>query len=113
MTPFGRHLALALLIGMAGASVAHAQGFGTEDGYGGDGIGWGPAYRRDTTFRPAVGFYGGVERPNPYVPRPATTGSLGDPDAVRPRFLVRRSAKVRRPVSRPNRTAHSASSRIR
>ena len=40
--------------------------YGAEDGYDDDEFGWGPAYRPETTFRPAYGFYGGVERPYPY-----------------------------------------------
>lgn len=85
----GRIAALACLMAVSSAPSALAQpgSYGTEDGYGGDGIGWGPAYRPDTTFRPARGFYGGVERPNPYLAGGDTTGSIGDPviETVRPR----------------------------
>ena len=41
--------------------------YGAEDGYNDDGFGWGPAYRPETNFRPAYGFYGGVERRYPYA----------------------------------------------
>lgn len=70
-------------------------GFGAEDGYNDDGFGWGPAYRPDTTFRPAYGFYGGVERPYPYgggvvQGRPAPAyGYEEEPEYVRPRRVVR------------------------
>ena len=54
---------------------AQAQFYGAEDGYDDDEFGWGPAYRPETNFRPAIGFYGGVERPYPYG-APETTNPV-------------------------------------
>ena len=72
-------LGLAGVLGLAavmlGSAPAQAQFYGAEDGYDDDEFGWGPAYRRDTTFRPAIGFYGGVERPYPYG-APETTNPV-------------------------------------
>ena len=91
---------------MGGAEKARAQvnpqvygGFGAEDGYNDDGIGWGPAYRPETTFRPSYGFYGGVERPYPYARalQPPVTGSIAPPARqVEPRRRVRGQTTVRR-----------------
>lgn len=114
MTAFGRGLALAMMIATGGVSPALAQAgaYGTEDGYGGDGIGWGPAYRRDTTFRPAIGFYGGVERPNPYAP-PGATGSLGGPGASLTPRRARPPTSAQRRAVRHSRAARPEPSRIR
>ena len=90
---------------MSGAEKARAQvnpqvygGFGAEDGYNDDGIGWGPAYRPETAFRPSYGFYGGIERPYPYArPQPLVTGGIVPPvRVVEPRRRVRRQTTVRR-----------------
>ena len=72
-----RHLALAAavaaVLGLLSPTPAEAQArcYGAEDGYDDDEFGWGPAYRCETTFRPAIGFYGGVERPYPYGGNPS------------------------------------------
>ena len=71
--------------------------YGAEDGYNDDGFGWGPAYRPETNFRPAYGFYGGVERPYPYAGYPQA-GQMGagwvDDEDVAP-VPQRRSRAVR------------------
>lgn len=86
-------LAAALVAGtglFAVAEPAKAQynpqvygGYGAEDGYNDDEFGWGPAYRPDTTFRPAYGFYGGIERPYPYgggyIPAPGAQAPVAAP----------------------------------
>jgi hypothetical protein len=61
-------VAATIIAGAAEAQVNTAVPgpYGAEDGYNDDGFGWGPAYRPETNFRPAYGFYGGVERPYPY-----------------------------------------------
>ncbi|HEY8564901.1 MAG TPA: hypothetical protein VIL65_05325 [Beijerinckiaceae bacterium] len=47
-------------------SIGVGNGYtGAEYGYDDDEFGWGPAYRPETTFRPAYGFYP-TERPYPY-----------------------------------------------
>lgn len=95
----------ACLLGGPAAAQANppASGrFGAEDGYGGDGFGWGPAYRPETTFRPSRGFYGGVERPYPYgqPAATATTGSLGEATRVAPRRRATASRRLVRPAAR-------------
>lgn len=86
----------------AQANPPAAGRFGAEDGYGGDGFGWGPAYRPDTTFRPSRGFYGGVERPYPYAPPRAaeTTGSLGEATRIAPSRRTATPRKLNRPAAR-------------
>lgn len=114
--------AVALGMGMVGSNEAKAQFafgvssggyYGVEDGYEDDGFGWGPAYRRDTTFRPAVGFYGGIERPNPYLAssygygggyydgyyrRPVVTGGVIPVGGYYGGPVVTRRVVVRRPA---------------
>lgn len=102
-------------IGLGGclaASAAQAQAngpvpgpYGAEDGYNDDGFGWGPAYRPETNFRPATGFYGGVERPYPYGQ--ASTGEQVANSRVKPR-----QARVRH-VRRTRRAAQSRANRSR
>ena len=105
-------LAGVIMAGAGLASPVHAQfrpygnpqvygGFGAEDGYNDDEFGWGPAYRPDTTFRPAYGFYGGVERPYPYgggaYRGPAPAYGYEDEPVYAP---PRRSVRQRRATSR-------------
>ena len=81
--------AAALLLTGGTAAMAQVPGpYGAEDGYNDDSFGWGPAYRPDTSFRPAVGFYGGVERPYPYARYPQA--QVDEPSAE-PRRAVRAS----------------------
>lgn len=103
-------LLVAALGSLAAAGTAQAQvngpvpgPYGAEDGYNDDGFGWGPAYRPETNFRPATGFYGGVERPYPY-------GQAATPTAVdeRPRPRWVRHAKHQR-----RHTAHRHATRGR
>lgn len=87
---------------LAQANPPAAGRFGAEDGYGGDGFGWGPAYRPETTFRPSRGFYGGVERPYPYAQPQVgeTTGSLGEATRIVPRRRATAARSLRRPTAR-------------
>ena len=111
------------LLAAAASSSAFAQAngpgpgsYGAEDGYNDDGFGWGPAYRPQTNFRPAYGFYGGVERPYPYArsPRPDATGSLGRPAAsLVTRGQLRPGKAARRAVSRRRRGASAGSQVMR
>jgi hypothetical protein len=85
--------------GIAGAAQAQVNTavpgpYGAEDGYNDDGFGWGPAYRPETNFRPAYGFYGGVERPYPYGSQTGAGFDEGDDDVVAP-AQQRRSRAVR------------------
>lgn len=64
-------LAAALALFAPATADAQARCYGAEDGYDDDEFGWGPAYRCETTFRPAIGFYGGIERPYPYGRNPS------------------------------------------
>lgn len=70
-------LAAALVAGFAllapATAEAQARCYGVEDGYEDNEFGWGPAFRCDTSFRPAIGFYGGIERPYPYGGNPSVT----------------------------------------
>jgi hypothetical protein len=115
MLPLALATMVAVLAATGLAPPAAAQYFGTEDGYGGDGIGWGPAYRPETTFRPAIGFYGGVERPYPYGAPGTTTPVTRNgvtygpaPYYAAPGPVVRRHARATRKAYVARRSARHA-----
>lgn len=98
---------------VAGPAAAQSPGpYGTEYGYEGGGIGWGPAYRPQTTFRPDYGFYGGTERPYPYARYPEATGSVGgDAYGEAPRYHPRTGAKGSKAARRASRSAQGRTAR--